>query len=212
MLDARLSVFERCRRRHGSPSANPIRIPPKAINQARSNPVKLGLLDANGSELPLKSGGKPVPDGLVVLRKKKETFTFEDIAERPTPSLLRGFSAPVRLNSGANDRDMLALIRSDSDLFNRWQTAQAFALKHMAQMAQAIAEGKPARPNPRFVQAAGAVADDETLEHAYRAAFLALPSESDVAQAIGENIDPEAIHTARIDAACGLGQRLARHS
>ena len=154
------------------------------------------------------SGGKPVPDGLVVLRKKKETFTFEDIAERPTPSLLRGFSAPVRLNSGANDRDMLALIRSDSDLFNRWQTAQAFALKHMAQMAQAIAEGKPARPNPRFVQAAGAVADDEALEHAYRAAFLALPSESDIAQAIGENIDPEAIHTARMTLRAALGKGL----
>ncbi len=171
-------------------------------------PVKLGLLDADGNELPLKSGGKPVPGGLVVLRKKKETFTFEDIGERPTPSLLRGFSAPVRLNSGANDRDMLALISSDSDLFNRWQTAQAFALKHMAQMAQAIAEGKPARPNPRFVQAAGAVAGDEGLEHAYRAAFLALPSESDVAQAIGENIDPEAIHTARMTLRAALGKGL----
>ena len=140
--------------------------------------------------------------------RRRKTFTFEDIAERPTPSLLRGFSAPVRLNSGANDRDMLTLIRSDSDLFNRWQTAQAFALKHMAQMAQAIAEGKPARPNPRFVQAAGAVADDDSLEHAYRAAFLALPSESDVAQAIGENVDPEAIHTARMTLRAALGKGL----
>src|SRR5208282_4257563 len=42
-------------------------------------PVKLGLLDAKGNEFPLKSGGEPVPGGLVVLRKKKETFTFEDI-------------------------------------------------------------------------------------------------------------------------------------
>ncbi len=119
-------------------------------------PVKLGLLDASGKEFSLKSGGEPVSGGLVVLRKKKETFTFEDIGERPVASLLRGFSAPVRLNSGANDHDMLTLIRSDGDLFNRWQTAQAFALKHMVQMTQAIGAGMPARVNPRFVQAAGA--------------------------------------------------------
>ena len=74
-------------------------------------------------------------------------------------------------------------------------------------MAKAIAEGKPARANPRFVQAAGAVANDDSLEHAYRAAFLALPSESDVAQAIGENVDPEAIHTARHDSARGTWAR-----
>ncbi len=171
-------------------------------------PVKLGLLDANGNEFPLKSGGKPVPDGLVVLRKKKETFTFEDIGERPIPSLLRGFSAPVKLNGGVSDRDMLTLMRSDSDLFNRWQTAQAFALKHMVQMAQAIAEGKPARPNPRFVQAAGAAAGDESLEHAYRAAFLVMPSEPDIAQAIGGNIDPEAIHAARAALRSALGKSL----
>ena len=171
-------------------------------------PVKLGLLNADGTEFPLKCGGKSVPDGLVVLRKKKETFTFEDVGERPVPSLLRGFSAPVKLNGGVNDRDMLTLMRTDNDLFNRWQTAQAFALKHMAQMAQGVAEGKPARPNPRFVQAAGAVAGDSSLEHAYRAAFLALPSESDIAQCIGKDIDPEAIHTARMALRLAMGKSL----
>ena len=171
-------------------------------------PVKLGLLAGDGQEFPLKCEGEAVPGSVLVLRKKKETYTFEDIGERPVASLLRAFSAPVKLNGGASDRDMLTLMRSDSDLFNRWQTAQAFALKHMAQMAQAITEGKPARPNPRFVQAAGAVASDDSLEHAYRAAFLALPSESDIAQAIGGNVDPEAIHTARMTLRLALGKSL----
>ncbi len=171
-------------------------------------PVKFGLLDADGKEFELKSGGEPVHGGLVVLRKKKETFTFEGIAERPIPSLLRGFSAPVKLNAGVAPRDMLTLMRSDSDLFNRWQTAQAFALNHLVEMALAITEGKPARPNPRFVQAVGAVAGDDALEHAYRATFLAMPSESDIAQAIGENIDPEAIHTARMALRAALGKSL----
>jgi aminopeptidase N len=171
-------------------------------------PVKLGLLNADGKEFTLKSGGAPVPGGVVVLTKKKETFTFEEVGDRPIPSLLRGFSAPVKLNAGVAPRDMLTLMRCDSDLFNRWQTAQAFALKHMVELTQAIVQGKPARPNPRFVQAVGAVAGDNALEHAYRAAFLAMPSESDVAQAIGENIDPEAIHTARMALRTALGKSL----
>ena len=160
-------------------------------------PVKLGLLNADGTEYPLRIGGKPLPGGLAVLRKKKEVFSFEDIEGRPVASLLRDFSAPVKLNTGLNVRDMLTLIRSDSDLFNRWQTAQAFALDHMAQMAKAIAEGSTPKVNSRFVLAAGHVANDAGLELAYRAAFLSLPSESDIAQAIGENVDPEAIHNAR---------------
>jgi aminopeptidase N len=171
-------------------------------------PVKLGLLDASGSELPLNIDGKRVTDGIVVLRKKKEIFTFEDIEARPVPSILRDFSAPISLNAGLKDREMLTLMRSDSDLFNRWQTAQAFALKHMAQTAKAIAMGENARADPRFVSAVGAVASDETLEHAYRAAFLALPSEPDVAQAIGENVDPDAIHQARQTVRGALGRSL----
>jgi aminopeptidase N len=171
-------------------------------------PVKLGLLSPKGEELPLRAGGKPLSGGLAILRKKKQVFTFEDIGERPVASLLRGFSAPVRLNAAMNDRDRLTLIRSDTDLFNRWQTAQEFALKHMAQMAQEIAAGNPARVNARFVQAVEGVAGDASLEHAYRAAFLALPSESAIAQAIGENADPEAIHTARTALRSGLGRTL----
>ncbi len=172
-------------------------------------PVKLGLLDAEGKELPLRVEGKPLKHGLIVLRKKKEIFSFQNIESRPVPSILRDFSAPVALNAGMNDRDMLTLIRGDRDAFNRWQTAQAFALNHIAHMAKAISLGETPRVNSRFVLAVGSVAQDDSLEHAFRAACLALPSESDVAQAIGENVDPEAIHTARqlLRTAFGKGLR-----
>jgi aminopeptidase N len=171
-------------------------------------PVKLGLLDSEGKELHLRTGGKPLPGGLVILRKKKEVFTFDGIAERPVVSLLRGFSAPVKLKAAMNDRDRLTLIRSDTDLFNRWQTAQEFALEHMTEMAREIAAGNPARVNSRFVQAAGSVAGDANLEHAYRAAFLTLPPESAVAQTIGEDADPEAIHAARKAVRSAFGRSL----
>ncbi len=171
-------------------------------------PVKLGLLDANAKDMALKVDGKPVPGGVVILSKKKQTFTFEDVNERPLLSLLRGFSAPVNLNAGNSSRDMLTLMRSDSDLFNRWQTGHAFALKHVTEMALGIASGDAPRVNSRFVQAIGSVAGDDNLEHAYRAACLGLPSESDVAQAIGRDADPEAIHTARQALRSTLGKNL----
>jgi aminopeptidase N len=171
-------------------------------------PVKLGLLSHDGNELPLRLEGKPLKSGLLLLRGNKETFTFENIEARPIPSLLRDFSAPVNLQSGASDRDLLTLTRADSDLFNRWQTAQTFALNHLVHLAKAIATGETPRPNSRFVAAMGEVAGNDRLEHAFRAAFLALPSESDVAQAIGTNVDPEAVHAARETLRAALGKGL----
>ena len=63
--------------------------------------MRLGLIGGNGEDLPLKEDGKPLRDGLVMLRKKKEVFTFEEVGERPVLSILRDFSAPVKLNASA---------------------------------------------------------------------------------------------------------------
>ncbi len=187
--------------------------PPRADDTKRKPvpiPVKLGLVDANGKDLPLKVDGKPIKDGLVTLRKKKEIFAFEGVESRPMLSVLRDFSAPVNLNTSLTDREMLTLLRSDSDLFNRWQTAQAFALKHLIAMTEAAAKGETPKPNTRFVAALGEVADDDSLEHSYRANFLALPSEHNIALAIGANVDPEAIHTARQTLRAALGRGLRK--
>jgi aminopeptidase N len=182
--------------------------PPLQIETKRKPvpiPVKVGLLTRDGQEVPLRIKGAAVKDGLVILDRKKETFTFEDVAERPVLSILRNFSAPVTLNVAMRPRESLTLIRSDSDPFNRWQTAQFFALNHIAELSKSIGAGEPAKPDRAFVSALAAVAGDETLEHAYRAAFLALPPESSVALAIGENVDPEAIHQARQALRASLG-------
>jgi len=207
-LDAKLTYSEAAKEARLTLSQSFPELPGEPKRKPVPIPVKLGLLGPNGGEIPLESGGKPIEDGLVVLAKKKEVFTFENVGSRPVLSLLRDFSAPVNLSVGTRDKEMLTIIRADTDLFNRWQTAQAFALKHIVGLATAIAQGQPPRVDPRFVAAVGEVADDDTLEHAYRAAFLALPSESDVALAIGENVDPDAIHQARNLVRAALGKSL----
>jgi aminopeptidase N len=171
-------------------------------------PVRLGLLDPDGCEVPVLCGGKRLPGGIALLTKRKETFTFEKVGRRPVVSLLRDFSAPVKLNASLGSRERLTLIRSDTDLFNRWQAAQEFALNHMADLAREIAAGRSARVNGGFVKAAGSAIEDDGLEHAYRATFLALPPESAIAQAIGRNADPEAIHAARAALRSAFGKGL----
>lgn len=58
--------------------------------------------------------------------QKEEEFVFNDISEKPTPSILRGFSAPIRLESDLTDSDLLFLLAHDSDEFNRFVSSNIF--------------------------------------------------------------------------------------
>ena len=90
-------------------------------------PLKLGLIGANGDELPLKLDGVAATDGLIEVTGREQVFTFRDVPSPPTPSLLRGFSAPVRITTGLDPDRIEFLMTHDSDPFNRWQAAQTYA-------------------------------------------------------------------------------------
>jgi aminopeptidase N len=172
-------------------------------------PLRVGLLDAKGKDLPVKlEGGEKVKDGVLHLRKRAESFVFTGIAERPVLSLLRGFSAPVNLETNLTDRDLEFLIANDSDLFNRWQAAQTLAMKSLVAMTQAVRAGQTPRPSARFGKAMAQLIADDRLEPAFRAEMLALPSEYDVAMRIGVDLDPAAIYTARRAFRENLGRAL----
>src|SRR5215204_3367917 len=90
-------------------------------------PVALGLVGAEGDLSPTIEG-EPF-DGVVRLTEKRRSFLFRDVGERPVPSLLRGFSAPVKLSIDIDEDGLLTLLRRDSDPFNRWEAAQTFATR-----------------------------------------------------------------------------------
>jgi aminopeptidase N len=161
-------------------------------------PVKLGLLDAEGRELPLTlAGGERLPDRLVELRKRSETFRFADVPSRPVVSLMREFSAPVNLTIDRSDADLAFLMANDSDLFNRWQAAQDYAARVLTQAIAARATGERV-PQPRaFIDALAVTLRDQSLAPGYLAQFLMLPSENDLARIIARDVDPLAIHKAR---------------
>jgi aminopeptidase N len=169
-------------------------------------PVRLGLLGGNGQDLALTlASGQQLDDGLIEVRKRTETFRFRDVPSRPVPSLLRGFSAPVNLTIDLADADLQFLMANDSDLYNRWQAAQDYATRVLVDAVKAIRAGKrPAKPSA-FVAALGVTLGDASLEPGFRAQFMFLPSESDLARVIAQDVDPLAIHKARKELRKAIG-------
>ncbi len=183
--------------------------PGQATKKPLHIPLKLGLLGGNGQDIDLTlADGGPVDGGVVHLRKRKQTFRFTGVPSKPVPSLLRGFSAPARLTVDLSDGDLEFLMANDSDLFNRWQAANTYAIRALVEMVKARPPGRPPERGLAYARALGATIGLESLEPAYRAELLRLPSEADVAREIAANVDPEAVHRARKQLLRLVGQTL----
>jgi aminopeptidase N len=167
-------------------------------------PVALGLVGPHG--VIDDAVCERVRDGVFVLERASDTITFTDVPAEAVPSLFRGFSAPVRMVTAATDADRLVLLAHDTDPFNRWQAAQDVA------MARLVAESRSAvsdAADDGLVAALATFLDAEALsDPAYAALVLTPPSEGDIADALGRDIDPDAIHRARSHLRRRLGQGL----
>jgi aminopeptidase N len=185
--EARLTVEQVLNPTPGQPTKKPLHIP-----------LKLGLLGGNGQDLDLNlADGGAIADGVVHVTKRKQTFRFTDVPSKPVPSLLRGFSAPVKLTVDLPDRDLEFLMANDNDLFNRWQAANTYAMRTLVQLVASPTTARRPAEAVAYAEALGATIADAGLEPAYRAEVLRLPSEADIAREIAANVDPDAIHRAR---------------
>jgi len=162
-------------------------------------PVGVGLLGPDGEDLPLRLAGEERAAGgtrVLELRDPSAEFVFEDVPAPPVPSLLRDFSAPVRLRV-ESDRGALAFrMAHDADPFNRWDAGQALATELLLELSDEAAAGRPLRADPVFVEAFGAVLRDEQQDGSFRARALGLPSEKVLGEERGR-IDVDALHAAR---------------
>jgi aminopeptidase N len=182
--------------------------PGQPVKQPMVIPVVIGLLDPDGAEMALIQNGAPAGP-VFALEAASDRIVFENVARRPTPSLFRGFSAPVKLSTDLTDDDLLFLARHDQDPFNRWQSAQTVALRNLVGSVAAVRAGREAPDEPRLAEAIGRAFDPTVTDHAFAAQIASLPSEGDVAREIGEDVDPDAIHAARSRLKRSLRARLA---
>ena len=157
-------------------------------------PVAVGLLDGEGEPMPLDSTG--LTTQVLDLKEEEQTFVFSGMDERPLPSLLRDFSAPVRLNYDYSRDDLIFLMSHDEDGFNRWDSSQRLAVDVLLELVGDIQDGKKPVVDTRLIDAYGQVLADTSLDKAMVAEILSLPSETWLAEQM-DVIDVDAIHQAR---------------
>ena len=148
-------------------------------------PVAMGLLATDGRAL--------AADRVLVLDSAEQAWVFDDISEAPVPSLLRGFSAPVTLDDGLGDEQLLVLLAHDSDPFNRWEAGQRLML---ARLLAAAKTGNAPVLDAGLLQALRSTLNDTTLDPAFKTLVLTPPSESYMAEQLSP-VDPQRIHAAR---------------
>lgn len=183
-------------------------------------PVRLGLLAKDGSEIPLKLQGGADLGTETVLRvtEADQEFVFQDVPEAPVPSLLRGFSAPVRMTvEGQTDEDLLHLLAHDTDSFNRWEAGHVLAKKLMLVLYSAAKDSNEGTLEQRLAAAGGVKASlvgayrslltDSRVDGTFKAYAISLPEMSELIDKI-PGADPTLLHEVREFMTRELAQQL----
>ena len=162
-------------------------------------PVELGLLNAQGTEIALQLAGETAASGtsrVLSVTETEQTFTFVGINEKPLPSLLRGFSAPVKLSFAYSRDQLMFLMQHDSDGFNRWDAGQQLSVQVLQELIAQHQRGAALVMDQRLVEALRSVLGNAELDQAMVAEMLSLPGEAYLTE-ISDVADVEAIHFAR---------------
>lgn len=182
--------------------------PGQQVKEPMFIPVAIGLLDSHGKDIPLSSvyhdgkleslasGGQPVHTTVLRVTKKEEEFVFSDVPVKPVPSLLRGFSAPIRLESDLSDSDLFFLLAHDSDEFNRWEAGQILGRKLMLSLVADFQQNKPLQLNAQFVDGFKSILCNNNLDKEFIAKAITLPGEGEIMDMM-DVADPDAVHAVR---------------
>ena len=160
-------------------------------------PVLIGLIDSKGKNIQLQSSNYSTDQQgniLLVMKDAEQEFVFENVKEKPVPSLLRGFSAPVKINYDYSDTDLAFLMINDSDDFNRWESGQNLLLRTVQNLIDNKAKNSEATINSDLIEAFRKILGNTELDKGIVAEMLTLPSESYIAEIQDGMVDVEAIH------------------
>ena len=175
-------------------------------------PVRVSLLGADGRAMPLTLQDEPPQTEttrVLHVTRKRQDFVFQQVRGRPVASLLRGLSAPVRLDMRRTDDELRFLMAHDDDAFNRWDAAQTYATQlintRLDNDSTRMDAGKIAAG---FIAACKKTLADERIPPALAAEILTLPSEQYLAGR-QKHARPERIHRARKALRAAIAEALA---
>jgi len=158
-------------------------------------PISLGLVGPLGEDYTLSDTGK-LNGQIFELTKEEDQLVFENIDNEPIPSLLRGFSAPVKLTFDYSDEQLLFLMKNDNDGFNRWDAGQRLSVRILQGLISDCQKGRDLSLSESYVDAFRDVLTDKSLDKAMVCNLMMLPAESYLIQ-LSEQADVESIHRAR---------------
>lgn len=143
-------------------------------------PIKTALLNKAGEELPLHLKNEESNDQTVktlILDKTEQEFVFTHIKEKPIPSLLRNFSAPVKLLYPYTNQELIFLMAHDTDGFNSWEASQQLSAKWMI---DAISKNsnQDIKLSQELITAYQTVLNSQDLDPLFIAEMLTLPAET----------------------------------
>lgn len=158
-------------------------------------PLDIELYDGEGKVIPLQHNGHPVHNVLNVV-EEFQSFVFDNVYFQPVPSLLREFSAPVKLDYNWSDAQLTFLMRHARNDFARWDAAQSLMATYIKLNVARQQQGQPLSLPLHVADAFRAVLLEENSDPALMALILTLPSENEIAE-LFETIDPQAISDVR---------------
>ncbi|HKM97277.1 MAG TPA: aminopeptidase N [Buttiauxella sp.] len=168
--------------------------PPTAEQQEKHPlhiPFDIELYDNEGKVIPLQRNGHPIHPVLNVTQEE-QTFVFDNVYFQPVPSLLREFSAPVKLEYKWSDQQLTFLMRHARNDFSRWDAAQSLLATYIKLNVNRSQQGQPLSLPLHVADAFRAILLDENIDPALAAEILTLPSQNEIAE-LFQKIDPQAI-------------------
>jgi len=162
-------------------------------------PVSMGLLDRNGTQLPVTLVGEQEPGPttrVLLLQTEEELFRFSGLSSAPVPALLRNFSAPVKLDYPYSKDDYAVLMAHEPDPFCRWEAGQSLTAQLLLRLVEDLQNQREPTINPDFVDVFRTLLTGTIQDRAFLAEVLTPPSEKYLGELVAV-IDPGATHTAR---------------
>ena len=155
-------------------------------------PVRAALFDENGNAVTLRNG---THETLLILDCPEKTFRFEQVGSPPAPSLLRGFSAPVKLEAELNPQTLTLLMHHDDDPYCRWEAGQQLLSGQLLQDIQALKQGLQEPGHAQTCELFRKLVEDRETDPAFLSTLITLP-DFNYLSAMTTPIDPAINHQA----------------
>ncbi|MEM9101759.1 MAG: aminopeptidase N [Pseudomonadota bacterium] len=180
-----LHIKQSCSSRSGEGPKKPFHIP-----------IKLGFIDQEGHSVPLmiKGDDNQLDGDILHVREESMKVIFSGVENKPTPSLLRDFSAPVKLEYDYSNEQLAFLISHDSNEYNRWSATQQLLSRNLFEAVDEENTQNEITLDPLLVDALHALLDDQDIDLALKSRALLLPSYSALME-MRERIDVDKMVT-----------------